>query len=280
MKATFFLSGVTLLKTVIIQKNQAFFASGFEFDHDIDAELCTNDVIGDPAICTANSTMWYSCPISCAEALHGGRGTMAEERSDPDQFFALHARRIPSTRGASNRNDKIISLEDNEGYVTMYAILPMLPGMAEYYYDAIDHIAQVYKYTLVAMILPYYDTTIEQDDSKPSSSKSILDSIVQSREIAATMPKSIMLEGYDVQRNPENEILEYLLTREVVAGTLDPQSQYSRSGKDNELLLTRPNIFLVSHTGMFIEHVVSPTMEMIERRIKVHELAMEENLEL
>ena len=40
--------------------------------------------------------------------------------------------------------------------------------------------------------------------------------------------------------------------------------------------MTTPNIFLISHTGMFIERLVSPTMEMIERRLKVHLRAMDE----
>ena len=40
--------------------------------------------------------------------------------------------------------------------------------------------------------------------------------------------------------------------------------------------MTTPNIFLISHTGMFIERMVSPTTEMIERRLKVHLRAMDE----
>jgi hypothetical protein len=206
---------------------------------------------------------------------------MAEERSDPEQFYELYAKRV--TAGTTYNKGSDMSLENNEGYITLYAVLPMLPGMAEYYYDAIEHIAQVYKYTIVAMILPYY---VGGDDSTPSSSASILQSIVKSRSSGEphgkkeTKAKSILLAAYDVQQKAHNGVLEYLLSREVVAGILDPQNPDRHYDNDNTLLITRPNIFLVSHTGMFIERVVSPTMEMIERRIKVHELAMENSFEL
>lgn len=270
MPSSSLLVSIILLAVGIFLEQQVLFASGFEFDHDVDAELCKKDTTADSGICTSNSTMWFSCPISCAQALSGGRGTMAEERNDPEQFYELHAKRMADGRD--------MSLEDNEGYITLYAVLPMLPGMAEYYFHAIEHIAQVYKYTLVAMVLPYYDTTNAQDDS-------IVQSILESRNsddgTIATKPKPVLLTGHDVGQKPDNEVLKYLLTRDVVAGTLDPPDEESHDDiTDKELLITRPNIFLVSHTGMFIERIVSPTMEMIERRIKVHELIMEDNFEL
>ena len=151
----------------------------------------------------------------------------------------------------------------------------MLPGMAEYYHDAIEHIAQVYKYTLVVMIQPIYDSSKDLDEEIPWSSASILESIARSRITSDSDDKektlkSILLTGYDIKQKPENEVLEYLLTREVVAGVQNPDDS------DDNLLSTRPNIFLVSHTGMYIERVVSPSMERIERRIKVHELGMED----
>lgn len=267
------LLAVLLVTIGAILQQQALLVSGFEFDHDVDANLCEKEISEDLKVCTSNSTMWFSCPILCANALHGGRGTMAEERNDPEQFYELHVEQI--LVGASdNYQRKGRSLEDNEGYITIYAVLPMLPGMAEYYYHAIEHIAQVYKYTVVAMILPYYDTENEQNDAT-----SILKSIIESRS-ASKKPKSILLTGYNTREKLDNEVLRYLESREVVAGTLDPKIQDSSSKDDVPLLLTRPNIFLVSHTGMFIERVVSPTMKTIERRIKVHELAMKDGPEL
>ena len=272
MPSSSFVVIAVLLTIGVIFEQQILIVSGFEFDHDVDVELCRKEIAEDSGICVSNSTMWFSCPISCAWVLHGGMGTMAEERTNPEQFYELRVEKMHE--GASNKGTDT-SLENNEGYITMYAVLPMLPGMTEYYYRAIEHIAQVYKYTLVAMILPYYDTTEnKQDDTSPIS---ILKSIVGSQ---AGEAKSILLTGYDARQKTDNEVLEYLLSRDAVAGTLDPENHGGSDENDNTLLITRLNVFLVSHTGMFIERVVSPTMEIIERRIKVHEIAMEHNFEL
>ena len=216
--------------------------SGFEFDHDANQELCKKETAVNPGICTSNSTMWFSCPISCAQLLSGGRGTMAEERSDAERFYELRTKRA-STAGSSSDDGSGISLEENEGYITMYAVLPMLPGMAQYYYNAIEHIAHVYKYTLMAMILPLYNTAEERDDTglstNSSSSTAILRSILDSRKDAGNNnkknvgTKSIVLEGHDANRQEsDNEILEYLRTREVVAGTLDPGNFEHPGGSD------------------------------------------------
>eukprot|EP00536_Pseudo-nitzschia_multiseries_P009031 jgi/Psemu1/241747/estExt_Genewise1.C_2440050 len=225
--------------------------------------------------------MWFSCPISCATVLFGSRGTMAEERNDPKQFYDFRAKR------ATAASD--MSLEENEGYITLFAVLPIRPGMTQYYYNAIEHIANVYKYTVVAMILPVHgvaeEQEQEQDDNANGSSTTtaslsdnaaIMASILESRNDPAygkSRAKSILLEEYDIGSKSKNEILEYMRTRPVIAGVLhhgEPEESMDRT-----LFMRMPNIFLVSHNGMFIERMISPTMETIERRIKVHELAME-----
>jgi hypothetical protein len=202
----------------------------FEFQHDFDTDKCAQEV----GRCTTTNDMWYKCPISCSKHLEE-EGVMAEERSNPDQFYLLEI---------TKRDGTVISLEDNEGYVTLFAALPLLPGMAPYYYDSIEHIAEVYKYTLVPMILPI---PVEEGgvslDSLPFKAYS----------------KTILLEnGFS-----SNPVLQYLLTRQVVAGN-----------QSLEFTLDRATIFLVSHTGMYIEQLPAPTMELLERRIKVHEWAM------
>jgi len=271
---------VVLLPVAVVLQQQV---SAYEFDHDVDTKLCREEILADADICISNSTMWFSCPISCSEVLHGGRGTMAEERSDPEQFFELHVEKVPVATNADFNKGEEISLEDNEGYITMYAVLPMKPGMAKYYYEAIEHIAHVYKYTLVVMILPFFDTTRDTgfffEDG--STSPTILESIVESRSPQKTTDsKSILLTGYDVGRNPENEVLQYLLSREVVAGSVHSDAHNARPEFDKQLLASGPNIFLVSHTGMYVERIIRPTIELLERRIKVHELSLEHNFVL
>ncbi|KAG7367938.1 hypothetical protein IV203_030681 [Nitzschia inconspicua] len=204
---------------------------GFEFQHDFDPKKCAQEV----EKCTTTNDMWYKCPISCSNHLEE-EGAMAEERDDPEQFYHLTT---------TKSDGSPFSLEDNEGYVTLFAALPLLPGMAQYYYDAIEHIAQVYKYTLVPMIFP-----IVMEGNGNNS----LDALPPKMN-----SKTILLENGSIS----NPVLQYLVTRQVVAG--NPALK---------LTLDRPTIFLVSHTGMYIEQLAAPSMELMERRIKVHEWAM------
>lgn len=269
-----FLAVVLLTVTVVLQQQ----VSAYEFDHDADTELCKATILDGGNVCTSNATMWFSCPISCSDYLYGGYGTMAEERSEPEQFFELNVQKVPVAADANINRGEDMSLEDNEGYITLYAVVPMKPGIGKYYYEAIEHIAHVFKYTVVAMILPYYDTRKENGAlffPDGSSSVSIANRIIKSRSPGKT--KSILLTGYDVRQNPDNKVLEYLLSRDVVAGKMHPEV-IEGNIEDDKLLAAGPNIFLVSQTGMYVERMVTPTIELLERRIKVHELALEHEL--
>lgn len=182
---------------------------------------------------------------------------MAEEKKHPEQFFNLKAtRQVVTNDDRGVVSTSTMSMEDNEGYITLYAILPIRPGMAQYYYDAIEHVAQVYRYTLVAMILPY--PAVTPDDGIDGET---LSAVAKSKSILLEQPSTL---------SDQPDILRYLLSREVVAG-----NQF-----DSTLALDRPTIFLISHNGMYIERLVAPTMETLERRVKVYESVMEEGPDL
>jgi hypothetical protein len=235
--------------------NTGAMVAAFEFQHDALDENCQQRVDE----CTNSRSMWYKCPISCSQHFER-EGYMAEERSSPEQFFNLKATRQVVVNDRRDANSLTMSMDDNEGYITLYAILPLIQGMAQYYYDAIEHVANVYRYTLVAMILPY-PTLTPNDEDATDSVKNIL--------IPVEKSKSILLQQPPTHRD-HPDVLQYILTREVVAG----------NHFDIALALDRPTIFLISHNGMYIERLVAPTMETLERRVKVYEQVMEEGPDL
>jgi hypothetical protein len=251
-------------------------ASAFEFQHDSADGDCPDRVDE----CATSPSLWYRCPVSCSRHL-GREGNMAEERSDPEQFFNLKAtairQRIGNHDGGSSTGGggspggtTVISMEDNEGYITLYAVLPLLRGMAQYYYDAIEHIARVYKYTLVPMILPYPATaTSSSSDDGDARTESDASPVALSPVPGS---KSILLQPPPTpSADDQPDVLKYVLSRQVVAGN---------HFDGDTLALDRPTIFLISHNGMFIERLVAPTMETMERRIKVYEHVMEERPDL
>jgi hypothetical protein len=213
--------------------------SAFEFQHDENPDQCQKDV----KQCTKNTSMWYKCPISCSKHFER-EGSMAEERDDPEQFFNLNVE--TTSRGSDG---PAYSMENNEGYITLFAVLPLLRGVSQYYYDAIEHMSHVYKYTLVPIVFPY---------RTDQATMALISQAQNSRT-------KVLLSGpSSSDDNPNMNTLKYLLTRTIVAG----------NNEDLELATDRPTIFLISHDGMFIERLIAPTMETIERRIKVYEQAM------
>ena len=219
--------------------------SAFEFQHDDDPEVCQRRA--QQQQCTKDSRTWYECPISCSKKFER-EGSMAEERDDPEQFFNLH---VVSSKGS------VHSLENNEGYITLFAVVPMMRGVSQYYYDVIEHIRMVYKYTVVSIVYPYQNP------------KSATISLIRPANDAKTIT---LMSGPPPSSDDDDGntvTLNYLLSRTIVAG----------NDRDVELATDRPTIFLISHDGMFIERLVAPTMETIERRIKVYEQAMDFDVE-
>jgi hypothetical protein len=175
---------------------------------------------------------------------------MAEERDDPEQFFNLE---VTTSKGTK------YSIESNEGYITLFAVLPLLNGVAQYYYDAIEHISHVYKYTLVPIVYPFMTESATMALIRPAK---------DAKTILLMSGSSTSLSSSSIDNNnhadPNTSTLQYLLSRPIVAG----------NDQHVELDTDRPTIFLISHDGMYVERLIAPTMETIERRIKVYEQAM------
>ena len=165
---------------------------------------------------------------------------MRERRRDPEEFFELQV---------TKANGDSPTLEDMEGYVTIFAVLPLLPGLATFYYELFEHVQAIFPYTVETLVLRY---NVDGNDSATI-------------QLQHSNPKTILL-----QATSENtEVLDYLLQSDVVAGN-----------PDADLLLDRVTIFLVSSDGMFIEQLVTPTMPLLERRVSVFLKQLEAGKEL
>jgi len=112
MSLSFCLLTALCLIIGIIFEQQSLLVSAFEFDHDVDPELCMTKWKEDENACLSN--MWFICPLLCARVLNLGRGTMAQEKENPDKFYELHAKRLVVTENFDVDKGVDISLEDNE----------------------------------------------------------------------------------------------------------------------------------------------------------------------
>jgi hypothetical protein len=231
---------------------------GFQYKMDT-GDDCSESTATD---CQQSPSLWFSCPMTCSERLQV-EGSMAEVREDPQAFFELTVQ--PFQTGKSS-----VSLEDYEGYVTVFAVVPKaFSGMTKFYRDMLEHIAFVYPFTVQFLLLPWNG----DDDESSTMSSTVSSSSLSSLEEEAlgltryTKPRVTVLESAHHQQ--PTAALNYLLHAELMAGN-------SRSSLWDD----RVTVFVVSCDGMFIERLISPTITQLERRIAVHLLQLEIHSEL
>ncbi len=204
---------------------------GFQYNKDTLVD-CSDRTERD---CQTSNTIWFQCPVSCSEKFHV-EGSMAEIHQDPEIFFQMEV--TPAA-------DSDLSLEDFEGYVTIYAVIPThFPGMAKFYYDMLEHIASVYPFTVQFLVLPWQS----QDDTTNDMNDLFALQRYQKRHAVILEPVF-----------QPTTVLNYLLEAKIVAGN------------DNAYLKEdRVTIFLVSSDGIYVERLLSPTITLLERRIGVY----------
>lgn len=174
---------------------------------------------------------------------------MAEVHEDPQAFFELDVQPY--------KRNHPLPLEDYEGYVTAYAVVPVaFPTMAKFYYDMLEHIASIYPFTVQFILLPLVDN---RDEKSPGSPTEVL------QTSRYNQPSTTVLEP----SSHYPPALAYLLHAEIVAGNTQAS-----------LWNDRPTIFLVSSDGVYIERLIAPTIIELERRIAVHLLQLETTSEL
>lgn len=179
--------------------------------------------------CTTDKEMWANCPHSCTLSLEL-IGSM-NKSTDAEAFFELEF---------TTHQGKTFDLEDYQGYVTMFAVVPLMHGMSQHFYDIFEHVQNVFPYTIQTVVMPLKDNTNTANDVH-----------------IAPNPKSTvtLLEETDMSTNP----LKYFVSK-----------LHSIAGAPTMAVATdRVTVFLVSTDGEHVEKVISPTLKKLERRVQM-----------
>jgi hypothetical protein len=194
--------------------------------------------------------------MTCATAL-AQPGGIGRTTKDPDEFFYPQLGVVTTIDGTK------IALEDLvDGYVTLFARIPMLypdSGMAHYYYELLEHVAAIYKYTLQIVVIPIVrimgqeplDVSLLQPHALSSSSQS---SSNQERR------RVIVLQETTIQALP-SFLTDFVWETKPVAGESAPMGHVVQG---------KVSMYLVSADAAFVERLVSPTMTILEERIPVY----------
>jgi hypothetical protein len=180
--------------------------------------------------CTTDKDIWAECPHSCALSLEQ-LGSM-NESTDPEGFFELEF---------TTHQGKTFDLKDYEGYVTMFAVVPLMHGMSQHFYDILDHVQNVYPYTIQTIVMPFFMKDAANDVH-----------IVPNPE-----SKVALLEETDM--STEHPVEYFFSKLRSIAGS----ETVARLAAD------RVTIFLVSTDGVHMEKVISPTLRKLEHHIRL-----------
>lgn len=150
---------------------------------------------------------------------------------DPESFYQLEF---------TTHEGKTFDLEDSQGYVTLFATVPLLPGMSQYYYELIHHVQTIFPYTLETIVLPLHAG--EDKNNGVHITPHAKSKVVLLKETTVSTSQ-----------------LDYFLNQiRPIAGS-----------ESLDIRVDRVTFFIVSTDGKHVERLISPTMKMLERRVQV-----------
>jgi hypothetical protein len=166
-------------------------------------------------------------------------GMIGKAESDDDLWWE----QIESVR---TREGKRMSTDRWDGYVTVLASLPMLPGMAAYYYEMMELLHKNFAPHVEMLIIPI----------------DVYEGIhIQIRQF----PKVVVLEEETPAAVLVNPFIKYLTSIKPTGG--ESHENHSGELEQTDFHTDRVTFFIISADAHFVERLISPTMEKLQRRI-------------
>jgi hypothetical protein len=228
------------LLLVLLGSSSVSFA--FHFDQD-KGENCPDRA--EAGECIMDSTTFYECAQSCTKKYH--REFNPEEQSDghvewPGYFYSLQMPLGGQDPNATKK--KMVQFERFEDYIVLVAVVPLLPGMAHYMYDALDHLQKTFPYTLEVLILPLLPNKGDEEAAptivpKPHSKVIVTEPLYH-----------------------KNNHIFYLNIP-----VLNHLSKNALSSRDRELDRDRVTVFVVSINGKIIERMEQPSLVQLDKYV-------------
>lgn len=196
--------------------------------------------------------VFLQCPATCTQYLHeeGMKGTAA---ANPDALYDVGTLRTYQGRR--------IEADRFEGYVLVVAIVPLLPGMAVYYYEMMEH--------LHAVFAPHVEFVIIPLDLEHGIH-------IQQRKDGG---KVVVLEEESVVTALESHPWVRHLS------SIKPRSGLgTKEGGTGDEILQRPiqtdrvTFYIVSADGYYVECLISPSMDLLQRKIALYQKTIDYDL--
>mmetsp|Transcript_750 Transcript_750/g.1373 ORF Transcript_750/g.1373 Transcript_750/m.1373 type:complete len:256 (-) Transcript_750:132-899(-) len=185
--------------------------------------------------------IFLQCPKTCAAMLEGPGMVGKSPKGDEELWWE-------STETVRTIQGKRMDTDRWDGFVSVIATVPMLPGMAPYYYEMMETLHKQYKPHVEFVLIP-----IDVGESIH----------VKLRQ----KPGVVVLEEESPMAVLKHPFIEYLTSIKpdsgaVVTNHLDELEQL-------DLYTDRASFFVISSDGYFIESLISPPMKKLQQRINL-----------
>jgi hypothetical protein len=185
------------------------------------------------------SHAYLQCPAMCTKYLEE-EGMKGAAHDNPEALWDVGTLRT--------YQGKRIEADRFEGYVTVIAILPMLPGMAFYYYEMMETLHSQFDPKVEFVILPIDVGEGVHIKIRPDN------------------PKVVILEEETaIETHPWVQHLMSIRPRSGAA-TKDHHDQVVQV----DLPTDRLTVYVVSSDGYFVERMTVPTMAALKRTIAIY----------
>jgi hypothetical protein len=218
------------------------------FDRDIRDDCrsllvhCTSDIF---------AHIFLQCPASCTQLLQEegmkGIATNTDALYDVGTLRTYQGQRVNADRF--------------EGYVLVVAIVPLLPGMAVYYYEMMEQLHSIFVPQVEFVIIPM---DLEYGIHIPQRQKGKV--VILEEESVVTA----------LEKHPWIQHLSSIRPRSGL-GTRE-------GAKEENVILQRPiqadrvTFYIVSADGYYVESLISPTMELLQKKIILYQKTMDYEL--
>ena len=203
-------------------------------------EHCQSDIYGH---------VYLQCPGLCTKFLHQ-EGFVGTAHDNPDALYEAGTLRTYRNSGGHGTVDS----DRFEGYVLVFAVVPLLPGMAVYYYEMMAHLHSVFDPKVEFVLLPIdieygiHLKTREKENGKvvvldEESFETVTDKHPWVKHLTSIKPRS------------------GLGTNEYGDGVTVEQ---------RGLQFDRVSVYIVSADGYFVEQLIVPSMSKLKEKIRIY----------
>mmetsp|Transcript_494 Transcript_494/g.1046 ORF Transcript_494/g.1046 Transcript_494/m.1046 type:complete len:283 (+) Transcript_494:63-911(+) len=204
-------------------------------------EYCQSDIYGH---------VYLQCPGLCTKFLEE-EGFTGNAKDNADALYEAGELRTYQTGGRAGTVDS----DRFEGYVLVFAVVPLLPGMAVYYYEMMAYLHAVFEFKVEFVLLPVdHDLGIHLKTREKENGKVV----VLAEESVHTFTET-------------HPWVKHLASIKPVTG----RGTKKGFGDDGETIIQRQlqtdrvSIYIVSADGYYVEQLIAPTMKKLKERIRL-----------